>query len=190
MDGCRIHLWAHVLKGSTHGNRDLVLILLQLLGDPKINDPQIVVILWVDEYNIEGFDVEVEDPLAVDELDSSDNLSDENLALSLGETIVVGGSPRDEVPTSQVFCHKDRVERPLIEADQLDYEGGLYEGTQHGDLRPHLVLLLLLVLGCCKFSCSCVLHKEDVSKGSRTNLPFNLISLLELVQFARLSETF
>jgi len=184
------HLWAHVLKGSTHGNRDLVLILLQLLGDPKINDPQIVVILWVDEYNIEGFDVEVEDPLAVDELDSSDNLSDEHLALSLSETIVVRGGSCDEVPTSQVFCHKDRVEGPLIEADQLDNKGRLYQGTEHRHLSSNLAFLLLLIFGCCKFTCHCVLHKEHVSKGSRTNLPFNLITLLEFVQFTRLSETF
>ena len=68
------HLGAHILKGPTHGNRDLVLVLLQFLGDPKVNDPQIVVVFWVDEDNIERFDVEVEDPLAVDVLHPPHNL--------------------------------------------------------------------------------------------------------------------
>ena len=35
----------------------------------------------------------MEDPLAVDELDASHDLSDEDLTFPLGQTVVVGGRP-------------------------------------------------------------------------------------------------
>ena len=124
-----INLWTHVLEGSTHGNRDLVVILLELLSDPKVNYSQIVVIFRADKDNIERLDVKVEDPLAVDKLDSSDNLSNEHLALSLRQTIVVRGGPGDQIPASEVFCHQHGVERSFVEANQLHHKGGLNEGT-------------------------------------------------------------
>ena len=103
--------------------------------------------------DVEWFDIKVKNPLAVDKLDSSDNLSNKDLALSLREAIVVRGSPRDEIPASEVFRHKHRVEWTLVELNQLDYEGRLYQGIEHGHLSPDLPNLLLLVLRCCKFTC-------------------------------------
>ena len=88
-----INLWTHVLEGSTHGNRDLVVILLELLSDPKVNYSQIVIIFRVDKDNIERLDVKVEDPLAVDKLDPSHDLAAEDLTFPLSQAIVVGGRP-------------------------------------------------------------------------------------------------
>ena len=185
-----VHLRAHVLKSAAHGNGNLFLIFLHLLSDPKVDDSKTVVVVRLDEDNVEGFDIKMKDPLRVDELNASDNLPNENLALPLCETIVIRSSPGDEVATSEVLGHKDRVERPLEEPDQLDDEGGLDQGTEHGHLCAHLALLLLLKLGRCQVTCDCVLHKENVSKGSRTNLPLHLVPLLELIKLSRLCKTF
>ena len=161
-----VHLRAHVLKGAAHGDGNFFLIFLHLLCDPKVDDSKTVVVVRLDEDNVEGFDIKMKDPLRVDELNASDDLPNENLALPLRETIVIRSSPGDEVATSEVLGHKDRVERPLEEPDQLDDEGRLDQGAEHGHLYSHLALLLLLKLGRCQVTCDGVLHKENVSKGS------------------------
>ena len=87
------HLRAHVLQGAAHRHHHVVLRLSQPLCQPKVNDPEIVVVVGVGEHDVEGLEVEVEDPLAVDELDASHNLSDEDLAFPLSQAVVVGGRP-------------------------------------------------------------------------------------------------
>ena len=88
------HLRTHVLKGPAHGHLDLpILRIFQVLRQPKVDDPEVVVVVGVGEHDVEGLEVEVEDPLAVDELDASHDLADEDLAFPLGQTVVVGGRP-------------------------------------------------------------------------------------------------
>ena len=139
------HLWAHVLQGAAHRHHHMVLRLSEPLCQPKVDDPEVVVVVRVGEHDVEGLEVEVEDALAVNELDSPHNLSDEDLAFPLSQAIVVGGRPGfsksvvvhtvvivvivvhccssrseppgDEVPPSQVLGDQDGVEGGLKEAD-------------------------------------------------------------------------
>ena len=101
-----------------------------------------MVVVRLDEDNVEGFDIKMKDPLRVDELNASDDLPNENLALPLCETIVIRSSPGDEVATSEVLSHKDRVERPLEEPDQLDDEGGLDQRSKNFSLATNFMFLL------------------------------------------------
>ena len=87
------HLGAHVLKGAAHRHHHTLLVVRQPLRQAKVNDPEVVVVVGVGEHDVEGLEVEVEDPLAVDELDASHNLSDEDLAFPLSQAVVVGGRP-------------------------------------------------------------------------------------------------
>ena len=65
------HLRAHVLEGPTHGHLDLaVLSVFQGFGEAEVDDPEVVVVVGVGEHDVERLEVQVEDPLAVDELDS------------------------------------------------------------------------------------------------------------------------
>ena len=75
------------------------------------------------------------------------HLSDEDLALPLGEVVVLGRGPGDEVAPRQVLGHQDGVEAGLVEARQPHHEGGLDEGPEDLGLAPHLALLLPQVLG-------------------------------------------
>ena len=74
-----------------------VVRILQVFRQPKVDDPEVVVVVRVGEHDVEGLEVEVEDALAVDELDSPHNLSDEDLAFPLCQAVVVGGRSGDHV---------------------------------------------------------------------------------------------
>ena len=87
------HLGAHVLQGPAHRHEHVLTAFLQLLRQPEVYDPEIIIVLDVSEHDVEGLEVEVEDPLAVDELDASHDLSDEDLAFPLSQAVVVGGRP-------------------------------------------------------------------------------------------------
>ena len=92
------HLRAHVLQSAAHRHLNLAVVrIFQIFRQPKVNDPEIVVVVGVGEHDVEGLEVEVEDPLAVDELDAPHNLPDEDLALPLSQAVVVGGCPEDRV---------------------------------------------------------------------------------------------
>ena len=80
---------------------------LQLLSETKVNDSERVIIFRVSKDNIERFEVKMNDVLGVDELETSDNLLDEDLTLLLGETVVIMRSPGDQVPTGQVLRDQD-----------------------------------------------------------------------------------
>ena len=150
------HLRAHVLQGAAHRHHHMVFRLSQPLCQPKVNYPEIVVVVWVGKHDVEGLEVEVEDALAVDELDSPHNLSDEDLTFPLCQAVVVGGRsgdhvlivqgrrrvPGDEVPPSEVLGHQDRVERGLVEANQLHHEGRLDQRSEHLGLAAHFLFLL------------------------------------------------
>ena len=65
------HLRAHVLESPTHGHLDLAILrVFQGFGEAEVDDPEVVVVVGVGEHDVERLQVEVEDPLAVDELDS------------------------------------------------------------------------------------------------------------------------
>ena len=85
------HLRAHVLQGAAHRHHHVVLRLSQPFCQPKVDDPEVVVVVRVGEHDVEGLEVEVEDALAVDELDPPHNLPDEDLAFPLCQAVVVGG---------------------------------------------------------------------------------------------------
>ena len=92
------HLRAHVLQSAAHRHLNLAVVrIFQIFRQPKVNDPEIVVVVGVGEHDVEGLEVEVEDALAVDELDPPDNLPDEDLAFPLCQAIVVGGRSGDHV---------------------------------------------------------------------------------------------
>ena len=91
------HLGAHVLQSAAHRHHHTLLVVRQPLGQAKVNDPEVVVVVGVGEHDVEGLEVEVEDALAVDELDPPDNLPDEDLAFPLCQAIVVGGRSGDHV---------------------------------------------------------------------------------------------
>ena len=80
---------------------------LQLLSETKVNDSERVIIIRVSKDNIEWFEVKMNDVLGVDELETSDNLLDEDLTLLLGETVVIMRSPGDQVPPGQVLRDQD-----------------------------------------------------------------------------------
>ena len=80
---------------------------LQLLSETKVNDSERVIIFRVSKDNIERFEVKMNDVLGVDELETSDNLLDEDLTLLLGETVVIMRSPGDQVPPGQVLRDQD-----------------------------------------------------------------------------------
>ena len=52
----------------------MISVLLQLLRQTKVNDPQVVVVLDIGKHDVEGLEIEVEDSLAVYEVNSSHNL--------------------------------------------------------------------------------------------------------------------
>ena len=65
------HLRAHVLECPTHGHLDLAILrVFQGFGEAEVDDPEVVVVVGVGEHDVERLEVQVEDPLAVDELDS------------------------------------------------------------------------------------------------------------------------
>ena len=87
------HLRAHVLQGAAHRHHHVVLRLRKPHRQAEVDDPEVVVVVRVGEHDVEGLEVEVEDALAVDELDAPHNLPDEDLALPLSQAVVVGGRP-------------------------------------------------------------------------------------------------
>ena len=89
----------------------------KVLRQTEVDDPEVVVVVGVGKHDVEGLEVEVDDPLAVDELDAPDDLSDEYLALPLSETIVVRSRPGDQVAAGQVLGHQHRVQRGLEQTD-------------------------------------------------------------------------
>ena len=92
------HLRAHVLQGPAHRHLNLAVVrIFQVFRQPKVDDPEVVVVVRVGEHDVEGLEVEVEDALAVDELDSPHNLSDEDLTFPLCQAVVVGGRSGDHV---------------------------------------------------------------------------------------------
>ena len=76
-----------------------VVRILQVFRQPEVDDPEVVIVVRVGEHDVEGLEVEVEDALAVDELDAPHNLPDEDLALPLSQAVVVGGRPGDIEPS-------------------------------------------------------------------------------------------
>ena len=50
--------------------------------------------------------------------------------------------PGDEVPPSEVLGHQDRVERGLVEANQLHHEGRLDQRSKNLGLAAHFPFLL------------------------------------------------
>ena len=95
------HLRAHVLQRPAHRHHHLDLPFGKPLRQTKVNDPEVVVVVRVGEHDVEGLEVEVEDALAVDELDAPHNLPDEDLAFPLGQAVVVGGRSGDQVSVVQ-----------------------------------------------------------------------------------------
>ena len=47
---------------------------LKLLGQAKVDNPQVVVVVGVGENDVEWFEVQMNNPLAVDELNTPNNL--------------------------------------------------------------------------------------------------------------------
>ena len=68
------HLWAHVLQGAAHAHEHIIPPLLQLLSQPEVDYPEVVIILDIGEHDVEGLQVQVENTLIVDKVDTSDNL--------------------------------------------------------------------------------------------------------------------
>ena len=68
------HLGAHVLQGPAHCHEHIVPALVQLLRQPEVDDTEVVVILDVGEHDVEGLQVQVQNSLIVDKVDTSDNL--------------------------------------------------------------------------------------------------------------------
>ena len=52
----------------------MISVLLQLLRQTKVNDPQVVVVLDIGEHDVEWLEVEVENSPAVYEVNTSNNL--------------------------------------------------------------------------------------------------------------------
>ena len=52
----------------------MVSVLLQLFGQTKVNDPQVVIVLNIGEHDVEWLEVEVENSPAVYEVNTSNNL--------------------------------------------------------------------------------------------------------------------
>ena len=67
-------LWTHVLQGAAHGHEHVIPPLLQLLRQPEVYYPEVVIILDVGEHDVEGLQVQVQHTLIVDKVDSSDDL--------------------------------------------------------------------------------------------------------------------
>ena len=65
------HLRAHVLQRAAHRHEHVVPALRQLLRQPEVDDAQVVVVLGIGEHDVEGLQVQVEDALAVDEVDTA-----------------------------------------------------------------------------------------------------------------------
>ena len=68
------NLRTHVLQGPAHCHEHVIPALLQLLCQPKVYYPEIVVILDVGKHDVEGLQVQVENTLIVDKVDTPDNL--------------------------------------------------------------------------------------------------------------------
>ena len=68
------HLGAHVLQRAAHRHEHVLPALRQLLRQPEVDDAQVVVVLGVGEHDVEGLQVQVEDALAVDEVDTAHDL--------------------------------------------------------------------------------------------------------------------
>ena len=52
----------------------MISVLLQLLGQTEVNDPQVVVVLHVGEHDVEWLQVQVKNSPAVYEVNTSNNL--------------------------------------------------------------------------------------------------------------------
>ena len=52
----------------------MISVLLQLLGQTEVNDPQVVVVLHVGEHDVEWLQVQMENSPAVYEVNTSNNL--------------------------------------------------------------------------------------------------------------------
>ena len=52
----------------------MISVLLQLFGQTKVNDPQVVIVLNIGEHDVERLQVEVENSPAVYEVNTSNNL--------------------------------------------------------------------------------------------------------------------
>ena len=52
----------------------MIAVLLQLLCQAEVDDPEVVVVLDIGKHDVEGLEIEVEDSLAVYEVNSSHNL--------------------------------------------------------------------------------------------------------------------
>ena len=68
------HLRTHVLQGPAHCHEHVIPALLQLLRQPEVYYPEVVVILDVGKHDVEGLQVQVQHSLIVDKVDASDNL--------------------------------------------------------------------------------------------------------------------
>ena len=75
------------------------------------------------------------------------NLSEEDLTLSLRQSVGVLSCPGDEITPSQELRHQDTLQGRLVDPHQLGDESGLDEILQELRLGHHLLHLLDHVLG-------------------------------------------
>ena len=76
------HLRRHVLQRAAHGHLHPPLPARQPLRQPEVDNPEVVVVIGVGEHDVEGLQVEVEDPLAVDVLHTSHYLQITQFSIS------------------------------------------------------------------------------------------------------------
>lgn len=67
-------LRTHVLQGAAHGHEHIIPPLLQLLRQPEVYYPEVVIILDIGEHDVEGLQVQVQHTLIVDKVDSAHDL--------------------------------------------------------------------------------------------------------------------
>ena len=68
------HLGAHVLQGPAHRHEHVLTAFLQLLRQPEVYDPEIIIVLDVSEHDVEGLEVQVQHTKTVDKVNAPDNL--------------------------------------------------------------------------------------------------------------------
>lgn len=66
------------------------------------------------------------------------HLSDEYLTLPLGEIVILGRGPGDEVSPREVLGHQHGVQAGLVQPRQPHHERGLDERAQYLRLSPDL----------------------------------------------------
>ena len=70
----------------------MISVLLQLLGQTEVNDPQVVVVLHVGEHDVEWLQVQVKNSPAVYEVNTSNNLE---IKIRVGIKSGTSGSDRN-----------------------------------------------------------------------------------------------